>query len=251
MLAAGCAMVLLSLPAMAGRALPGTVLWAWERNEDLSEMDPDKFGVAYFAGHLLLGGDSARLAPRLQFLKVPATTRMIPVIRVDVDERDPPVLSENQARMAAELVSKYGRLPAAAMLQIDFDALQSQRQFYKSFLMQLAALLPPQLPLSITALASWCLFDDWMKELPISQAVPMMFSLGRDRQKILLYFKHHSAFMAECCRGSIGLSLEDAEVNQLMLPLVKHNKIPVRIYIFTRTAWTPQKLKAVETMLDK
>jgi len=37
------------------------------------------------------------------------------------------------------------------------------------------------LTLSITALASWCSYDDWLAGLPIDEAVPMFFRMEPDR----------------------------------------------------------------------
>jgi hypothetical protein len=41
--------------------LPRVILWAWDRSEDLSFIDPHKAGVAYLARTLYLEGD---LSPR-------------------------------------------------------------------------------------------------------------------------------------------------------------------------------------------
>jgi len=60
--------------------------------------------------------------------------------------------------------------PAVAALQIDFDARRSQRAFYAAILRDLRRRMPPDLPLSIAALASWCSSDDWLGSLPINEA---------------------------------------------------------------------------------
>ncbi|HNB24804.1 MAG TPA: hypothetical protein PKZ32_20450, partial [Candidatus Melainabacteria bacterium] len=105
--------------------------------------------------------------------------------------------------------------------------------------------------ISITALASWCLFDNWIKDLPIDESVPMMFSLGRDREKVLLYIRKHHDFLDARANRSLGLSLEDTRVNELMIPIAQKRKIPVRVYVFTRTAWTEKKIQAVRSLLEK
>lgn len=62
--------------------------------------------------------------------------------------------------------------PGAVALQVDFDARASQHTFYARLLRDLRRQMPPSLPLSITALASWCSYDDWIRGLPVDEAVP-------------------------------------------------------------------------------
>ncbi|MBS1957810.1 MAG: DUF3142 domain-containing protein [Cyanobacteria bacterium SZAS-4] len=231
-------------------ALPRKVLWAWKRAEDLSGINPHEFGVAYLACHILLSEDKVEWQSRNQPLKVPPNTVVVPTVRIDVDHRKKTALSAKQVMETTRLILKAARAPHAAQVQIDFDALETERDFYRALLKNLRQNLPEKMPISITALASWCLFDNWIKDLPIDESVPMMFSLGRERDKVLLYFRSHRDFLDERAKRSLGLSLEDTGVNELMIPITEKRKIPVRIYVFTKTAWTDKKLQAVNTMLE-
>lgn len=237
-------------PCLA-REIPSTVLWAWQRSEDLSTLESDQFAVAYLACHVVLSGQETKEFWRNQPLKVKATTKLIPVMRLDCDRKNSPVLSAQQLERTAAVMRKLAALPQTAAVQIDFDALLSQRDFYKNLLELTKTNLPPKIPLSITALASWCLYDNWIKDLPVDETVPMMFSLGDERQKILLYFRSGHEFLQKSCCQTLGLSLEDKEMNQLMIPLTRNRKIPVRVYVFTRNAWTPKKIRAAQTMLGQ
>jgi hypothetical protein len=51
-------------------ALPRLVLWAWERPEDLRQIDDD-IGVAFLAQTITVSGERLTLHPRLQPLRVP------------------------------------------------------------------------------------------------------------------------------------------------------------------------------------
>lgn len=235
----------------ANLKLPNKVLWAWKRPEDLSQIDPKKYGVAYLACHIFLEGENVKWQSRNQPLKVPAHTVVVPTVRIDVVRKDRPALSQQQIEKILLLIQKAAGAPNAAQVQIDFDALESERGSYRSLLTQLRKTLPTTMPISITALASWCLFDNWIKDLPIDESVPMMFSLGRERDKVLRYFRTHHDFIEERAKRSLGLSLEDTGVNELMIPITQKRKIPVRVYVFTRTAWTAKKLQAVDSMLSK
>jgi hypothetical protein len=61
------------------------ILWAWERREDLSFIDPRKVDVAYLAGTLYLRGDRVVIRPMRQPLIVPEDSFMIPVVRIETD----------------------------------------------------------------------------------------------------------------------------------------------------------------------
>ena len=50
-------------------------------------------------------------------------------------------------------------------IQIDFDATKSERSFYRELITDLRQRLPANVHLSITALASWCMDDDWLSDL--------------------------------------------------------------------------------------
>src|SRR2546430_8843063 len=56
----------------------------------------------------------------------------------------------------ATLVAETALLPGVRALQIDFDAASSEQEFYRALLLEVRRLMPHSMPLSITALASWC-----------------------------------------------------------------------------------------------
>lgn len=176
-----------SIPTSRAAALqsPSTILWAWQRSEDLSYIDPDEFAVAYLACSVLLSGNEVKTIWRQQPLKVPDRTILIPVVRVDSDGKRTPTLDSKMVRDLTALIARTAGRPRSSRIQIDFDARQSERDFYKQLLTEVRQSVPAQIPLSITALASWCLFDNWLSELPVSETVPMMFSLAPKEQKYL------------------------------------------------------------------
>jgi hypothetical protein len=159
------------------------MLWAWERRENLSFIDPQKVGVAYLAGTLHLNGDRVVMLPRLQPLIVPRDTVVVAVVRIEADRLPAPTMSSRQRADAARAIARMADHSPAA-IQIDFDATRSQRAFYRDLLVDLRSRLPPAMPLSITALASWCVYDDWIADLPVDEAVPMLFRMGADSAAI-------------------------------------------------------------------
>jgi hypothetical protein len=245
----------IALPGPAAAAnrdnsLPSLVLWAWQRPENLSFISPTEVGVAYLASHLLLLGDRVVTQRRQQPLKVPPGSRLLAVVRIDSDSQHKPALSVSQIEQAAQTIARFSLFPQSVGVQIDFDAAESERAFYASLIRRVRNLLPPDKMLSMTALASWCMFDNWIKDLPVDEAVPMMFSLGRDRSKVLLHFKSGRDFSLPLCYRSLGISLEDKDVNALMIPLTQRRTMPVRVYAYTRSAWSPAKLDQLKHLLQ-
>jgi hypothetical protein len=143
-------------------------------------------------------------------------------------------LNDEQREAAVDAAVAASRLPRVAAVQIDFDATSSQREFYRKMLRDLRARLP-QTPISITALASWCLDDDWIAELPIDEAVPMLFRMGRDDRAIRARLRAGADFREPLCRTSVGVSIDEP------LPVFPAGR---RVYWFAPRAWTEAALHA-------
>jgi hypothetical protein len=208
--------------------LPSVILWAWERPEDLSFIDTNKVGVAFLAKTITLRGNEVTSRPRLQPLNIRSGTKLVAVVRIESDRKQVPTLTTMQSdQTLAELVST-ARRDGIHALQIDFDATLSQREFYRSLLKQLRQSLANNLPISITALASWCAGDNWLEDLPIDEAVPMMFRLGVEKRK----FQSGYQFSATPCKASAGISTDEP----VAVPQVQ------RLYIFNPGPWTSLSL---------
>ncbi|HVQ37278.1 MAG TPA: DUF3142 domain-containing protein [Pyrinomonadaceae bacterium] len=216
--------------------LPDTILWAWERPEKLDYLDPQATGVAFLAKTIYLRGDRVVSRPRLQPLSVPPGAQVIAVVRIESERAEPPVLSAQQVNEAALEVSEASRLPNVAMVQVDFDATTSERDFYRSLLTELRARLPQSTLLSITALASWCKGDNWLDGLPIDEAVPMLFRMGVERKQFLSQLAAGERFNAKLCQASAGISIDEPVAQ---LPRVE------RVYVFNPTSWSPSQVNQV------
>src|SRR5262249_59556332 len=78
----------------------------------------------------------------------------------------------------AWVLGKSATMPHVSGVQVDFDAVESERPFYRDLLTRLRPKLPPTTSLSIPALASWCAADAWLDGLPIDEAVPLLFRIS-------------------------------------------------------------------------
>jgi Protein of unknown function (DUF3142) len=207
---------------------PPLVLWAWERPENFEHVDSSKVGVAFLAQTIYLRGNETIIRPRFQPLGLPQDSKVIAVTRI---ESESPTLDSAQLRDTVNAIAKLSRRNEVRVLQIDFDATQSQRSFYRSLITQVRGHLPDYTALTITALASWCRGDNWLDELPIDEAVPMLFRMGADRQQILSQLSSGSTFTSRKCQTSIGISVDEP------LDLIRGAK---RTYVFNPKPWSKE-----------
>jgi hypothetical protein len=209
---------------------PPTILWAWERPEDLRFLNPQQVAVAFLAQTLTLTGEKVNANPRQQPLKVSPETKLIAVTRIETDQL--PALSKTQQDEIVRLVLNTLTLKNVSALQIDFDAKVSQRGFYRELLTELRAKIPATMPLSITALASFCLSDPWIKDLPVDEAIPMIFRMGADNHKVKNLLKNGTDFSIPLCQQSYGIATDE--------PLSMNFAKARRVYVFKGSAagWT-------------
>jgi hypothetical protein len=212
---------------------PRIIVWAWERPEDLARLDARDVGVAYLAKTLTLDRDRVLVRPRRQPLTVPPGATVIPVVRIEAGAPGTASLgAEQRDRVAAEIVG-LAQLPGVAALQVDFDARVSERPFYRGVLAAVRLRAPADVKLSITALASWCLYDDWISDLPIDEAVPMLFRLGRDGEAVRSCLRSGGDFRAAHAGFSLGISTDEP------LPKLPPGR---RVYLFHPRAWSDDAL---------
>jgi hypothetical protein len=233
-----------TLPAAALNGVPQRVLWAWEEPEDLHTL-PTNVGVAYLAETYLLT-DHITVLPRRQPLSPAPGAPLIAVVRI---ETRPGFADTPALRLAlAEHLAYYGTRKDIRALQLDFDATQSQQPFYRSVLALLRPQIPRTLPLSITALVTWCGPHSWLHSLPIDEAVPMEFRMGGPRAIAFASTTRRGypipyPITEPLCRTSLGLSTDEpwpASVSTL--------NPSTRVYLFAPRPWQPAEFAAISTM---
>jgi hypothetical protein len=139
------------------------------------------------------------------------------------------------AKVRAEIL-KATAIGEVKALQVDFDARLSERTWYRQLLQELARELNPSIPLSITALASWCDRDSWMEGLPVSEAVPMLFRMGAGEPRDTRDFRVGAR------RASFGISTDELPAD---LP---HGR---RLFVFHPRAWDEDAYRAAVRLAVK
>ena len=211
---------------------PRIVLWAWERPEDLKSIEVNRFAVAFLAQTLILKGEDVIFNPRRQPLDVSPETKLMAVTRIESQKQtgQRAALTAPQKQKLISLILQTRELRNVSAIQIDFDATSSEREFYRGLLQDLRAKLPDNMPLSMTALASFCVGDRWLDDLPVDEAVPMIFRMGADDRTIKNLLATGEDFREPLCQRSYGIAVDE--------PLEIKFKPDRRIYIFNDRSWT-------------
>ncbi|HZU26115.1 MAG TPA: hypothetical protein VFA04_11370 [Bryobacteraceae bacterium] len=209
---------------------PRLMLWAWERPEDLRFLDPRNAGVAYLAETVFLRRTGAEMRPRLQPLRIAPGTKLMAVVRIESAGGPTPDVNR-----AADLVAGAATQPDVSALQLDYDAVRGERPFYRRLAAAVRARMPSRMPLTMTALVSWCISDPWIRGLPVSEATPMYFRMGPEPRLRTLPLRN------QMCLGSIGLSTDE---------LVR---VPVhgRVFVFNPRPWTREALYAAVAEVNR
>ena len=179
------------------------ILWAWERPEDLLFLAPGEAEVALLVNRIVLTEGRVEEHPRAHPLKLRSGSAVLPVVRI---EASAPGLDSAQLAPLVEAIDLSTRDSRFQGLQIDFDATQSQRDFYR---LLLAELRPRYRPLSITALVSWCAEPSWMADLPVDEIVPMAFRMGPGGGAWTSKLEREKRFTFEPCNSSLGMSTDE------------------------------------------
>jgi hypothetical protein len=198
-------------------------------------------GVAFLAQTLIVRNDAVDRAPRRNPLLVPPYTPLVAVTRIESHDADAlrrrrPATVETMASAIAATIS----LPRVRGVQIDFDAAESEREFYRALVVAVRHSVGPDVPLSITALASWCSQDRWMTGLPVDEAVPMLFRMGPMHAPYAGLARSPSTAATEC-RGALGTSLDE--------PLHVRSA-GRRLYVFNAAPWTAASVTQAREVLE-
>jgi hypothetical protein len=219
---------------------PRVILWAWERPEDLEFLDPNHYAVAFLAQTLTLKNGDVIYNPRHQPLKVRPGTKLIAVTRIESQKitHERADLSDAQRKSIVERIQNTLQLDQVNAIQVDFDAVTSERDFYRKLLDDLRGGLPDTVPLSMTALASFCVGDRWLTDLPVDEAVPMVFRMGTDSERIKNLLTNGEDFRDGLCRRSFGVALDE--------PVKTSFEKQRRVYVFNARSWSPSDVSILE-----
>lgn len=216
--------------------IPLRMLWAWESPQDLRFLRVGE-GVAFLAGEMHFERHSSRWQPRRNPLKVNPATPLMAVIRL---ENHSAALDQAQEMEVIYRAKQCMNLPGVLGIQIDFDAVPGERNWYAQLLRRLRTALPDKAPLAITALGSWCWDDPWIDGLPVDEAVPMLFRMSGGEREIRRRLSRGEDVKVGLARHSWGVSTDEP------LPVLKGGR---RIYVFHPGPWSESAWLGIREML--
>jgi hypothetical protein len=202
------------------------IAWLWDGAALPAWSQPE---AAVLQRHILLSGDSALTRPRSRAGWPPAS-RITPVVHVEVSTINPAVDIESRRAMIVRAMHEAADASTSGWVQLDMEAKPSQRLFYRSLVRQLRKELPPQIKLSVTALAWWCRSPAWLDDLGADEVVPMFFRMGKDSARLRDIIEHSPATLHASCRNVAGFSPQEPFVSAVT---ARYRKT----YWFDRYAW--------------
>jgi hypothetical protein len=187
------------------------MLWVWHVDDDLRFLTRNEAGVAWLAMTIFFdGAHEASADPRTDTLRLPPGLYEMPVIRLERNPQTlkPPAWSAEQRASAARMIVDLARITHANALQIDFDAPESARPFYRALVADVRRELGPDVFLSVTALLSWCATPhSWLDNLLADEIVPMAFDPGV-RPGAGVPAGMEISWPDPVCRKSVGIGVE-------------------------------------------
>lgn len=215
---------LLAALLLPAAACAQQVAWMW----DGAALPPwSQQEAAVLQRHILLSGNTALTRPRAGW---PPASRITPVVHVEVSTIKPPIDIESRRAMIMRAMHEAAELSTSGWVQLDMEARPSQRLFYRSLVRQLRGELPPQIKLSVTALAWWCRSPAWLDDLSADEVVPMFFRMGKDSTHLRDIVEHSPATLHPSCRNAAGFSPQEPFAPQVA---ARYRKA----YWFDRYAW--------------
>jgi hypothetical protein len=80
--------------------------------------------------------------------------------------------------------------------------------------------------------------DRWLKDLPVDEAVPMVFRMGTDSDRIKNLLTSGGDFREALCRRSYGVALDE--------PVSTSFDKQRRVYVFNAKSWTQADVSLLE-----
>ena len=215
---------------------PRLYLWIWQRSENLAFADPAENSVALWVATFHFGADGSGVQIRRNPTILPGDIEVIAVFRLEID----PGHEESSLDLLAIEIPSFAEPLGVDEVQIDFDALVSQRDFYRRLIEALRERMPGK-RVSITALASWCFGDPWIEGLPIDAAVPMYYRMGPDGERIREHLSSGRQIPATICRDNAGYSLDEPGMGPVAAK---------RVFVFSPEGWNEERYRATRAWLE-
>ncbi|NTV73318.1 MAG: hypothetical protein HGA66_03820 [Holophaga sp.] len=184
--------------------------------------------MAFFVLGIKAGPNGLALRHRTAPLRLSPGMRRIAVVRLEVAPSD---LDEVRLDEVVAAIRSEALVAGVEGLQVDFDANRSQRPLYRRLITKLRGDRAIKVPVTMTALASWCMGDRWIADLPVDGAVVMLFQMGQGTAEALAWLRRGRPLA-----GPLGKPLSWGFSIDQPLPVPPPEN--ARIFVFSPRPWT-------------
>lgn len=214
---------LLYWPSAHGADIP----WIWHSSDAPAHAQE----IAVLLDHLQLSGDGIAIRQRRKMLLVDKATRVTPVVHVQSDPKNMPNLGPRQTEAIVQAVQAASLRSTSGWVQLDFEALESQRDYYVRLVSTLRNRLAPSIQFSVTVMAGWCAHKGLLAQLRADEVVPMFFHMGpqADTYRARLQRKPDQ-FDPRCRQQAAGFAVQEK-------PALEVQRRYDRRYWFNYQAW--------------
>jgi hypothetical protein len=183
------------------------IAWMWNDAAPPAWSQPV---LAVVDRHILLSGLSVRQRAGATPRHLPMGSRVTPVVHVEIDPLQPVPNLRTASPQIIKAMQSAASAATSGKVQLDLEARPSQRADYRTLVQDLRRVLPPNVQLSVTALAWWCRSPAWLDGLAADEVVPMFFKMGRDSAALRTVVAQQPSTLHPRCRaGSAGFSPQE------------------------------------------
>ncbi len=182
------------------------IAWVWD-GTDVPVWSQGEAAVV--VDHYLLQGDGVLHRPRATAPRMPAGTRVTPVVHVELSTVRPPHdVGRHEALLVQALLDAAAR-STSGWVQLDMEARPSQREAFLQLVARTRQALRGRTKLSVTALAWWCR-TAWVQQVQADEVVPMFYRMGRDAGQFKALLHDAPQQLAAACRtGAAGFAMQE------------------------------------------
>lgn len=201
--------------------------WIWHSSDAPAHAQE----LAVLLDHLQLSGDGIEIRHRKKMLLVDPATRVTPVVHVQSDVKNMPRLGPRQTEAIVKAVQAASLRSTSGWVQLDFEALESQTDYYVRLVSTLRSRIAPSIKLSVTVMAGWCVHKGLLAQLRADEVVPMFFHMGpqADAYRARLQ-RTPEQFDPRCRQQAVGFAVQEK-------PALEVQRRYERRYWFNYQAW--------------
>lgn len=203
---------LLLAPALAKSVTAATtatadIPWIWHS----SAAPADAKQIALLLDHLVISSSGIKLRHRMNRLVVAPGVQVTPVVHVQVDLAAMPELGQQHTEAISKAMLAAAKRSSTGWVQLDFEAMESQKSYYLELVNSLRKSLPASIRLSVTTMAAWCSEPGLLARIKADEIVPMLFKMGSNAAQYQDRLAYHPEQLAPQCRNqAIGFSVQEA-----------------------------------------